>query len=192
MTQTGSIQEVRAQLNERLAELSVACTMLRDEKARRRRLREELEALQGALSACQQLAQEVERQAHAQIATIVSRALQAVFDEPYEFKVQFQSKRGRTEASLTFVRNGQEIDPMTSSGGGVVDVAAFALRLSCLLLARPRLQKLMVLDEPWKFLSNEYRPRLRELVERLSKELGVQFIIVTHDPVFEMGAIVRI
>lgn len=140
----------------------------------------------------QQLAQGVQQQAHACIAEIVSKCLEAVFVEPYEFKIEFERKRGKTEARLVFLRNGHEIDPLEGSGGGVIDVAAFALRLACLVLSNPASRKVMILDEPMKFLSKDYRPRFRELLKTISEDLQVQFIVVTHDPDLIGGVVVLI
>lgn len=149
-------------------------------------------SIREAVALAQGVATIIQEQAHKKIANIVSRSLEAVFDEPYEFKIIFEQKRGRTEASLVFTRDGMDIDPMSASGGGVVDVAALALRLSCLLLARPPLRRLLVLDEPLKFLSVEYRPRAKRLIETLSKELNVQFLIVTHLAELRCGKVVEL
>jgi len=140
----------------------------------------------------QSIAQEVQQKAHARIAAVVSQCLEAVFDEPYTFKIHFEQKRGRTEAALVFERDGMEVDPLTASGGGVVDVAAFALRLSCLMLSRPPMRRLVVLDEPFKFVSEEYRGRVREMLDRLSLELNVQIVMVTHIPELETGKVIRL
>ena len=128
----------------------------------------------------QLVAQTVQQQAHDRIAGVVTRCLEAVFEDPYQFKIVFEQKRGRTEARLIFARDGVEVDPMSASGGGAVDVAAFALRLSCLVLARPPVRRVLVMDEPFRFVSVKYRERVRAMLEGLSEELGVQFIFVTH------------
>lgn len=141
----------------------------------------------------QSIAEHVQQQAHEQIADIVSRCLEAVFGEDaYEFKIDFRQSRGKTEARLLFVRDGHEIEPMDASGGGVIDVAATGLRIACLVLTRPPCRRLLVLDEPWKHLSADYRPAMREIVQSLSKEMGVQFIIVTHSDEFTMGKVIRL
>lgn len=153
---------------------------------------EELERREDALLEAQSLAQEVaqliQSKAHARIAEIVTRCLQ-LFEEPYEFRITFERKRGRTVAHLSFFLDGEEVDPLSASGGGCVDVAAFALRVACLILARPQLRRLLVLDEPFKMLSAEYRSAARALIESLATELGVQFVIVTHDPRLRTGTI---
>ena len=38
------------------------------------------------------------------------------------------------------------------------------------------------MDEPARFLSVGYRPQFAALLAALAEEMGVQFIIVTHDP----------
>jgi DNA repair exonuclease SbcCD ATPase subunit len=118
--------------------------------------------------------------------------LEAVFDEPYEFKMAFVEKRGRTEVELTFEKDGQVVDPLGASGGGVVDVASFALRVAAILLSGPKSRRLLVLDEPFKFLSKMYRPRIRQLLEELAKEMSMQIIMVTHIDELQTGKIVEI
>jgi DNA repair exonuclease SbcCD ATPase subunit len=134
----------------------------------------------------------VQQQAHEKIAAVVSRCLEGVFEEPYEFRIVFERKRGKTEARLVFMRNDMEVDPMTASGGGVIDAAAFALRLACMMLSRPKVRRILVLDEPFKFLSAEYDERLCELLTSLSNDLGVQFIIVTHKTALHLGTVIEL
>lgn len=151
---------------------------------------ESLAAATEAQELAQQVAQQVQQQAHEQIASVVSQCLETVFDEPYTFRIIFDRKRGRTEARLVFERDGEEFDPLTASGGGVVDVAAFALRLSCLMLSKPALRKTLVFDEPFRFIHGDtYRDRVRLMVEKLSADLGVQFIIATGIEELKTGTI---
>lgn len=136
-----------------------------------------------ALQICQVTAQAVQQQVHSRLASVVCRCLSTIFDEPYTFDLRFEMKRGRTEAVLVFIRDGIELrNPQDEAGGGVVDVAAFALRLAALMLARPQSRRVLVLDEPFRFLSAEYRPRVSALLTTLAAELGCQIIMVTHIP----------
>ena len=161
----------------------------REEAAKALKRRQNVEEAQTLLQA---VAVIVQQSAHGQIAGVVSRCLEAVFDDPYEFRVEFVERRGKTEAVMQLVRNGESVDPMAAAGGGVVDLTAFAARLAKLVLSKPSRRRLLVLDEPWKHLSSEYRPRVRELIGVLAKEMNVQFIIVTHSEEFKIGKVVRI
>ena len=141
----------------------------------------------------QDVAQTIQQECHSKIATVVTRCLEAVFEEDaYQFTMRFEQKRGRTEAELLLTRNGMEIDPMTAAGGGIVDVTAFALRLVSLILMRPTLRRVFVADEPFRFLSKTYRPRVRQLIETLADEMDIQFIMVTHDPMLQIGKVVEL
>lgn len=145
-----------------------------------------------AQKVAQLVAHTVQEQAHRKISSVVSRCLGAVFDEPYEFKIIFEPKRGRTDARLVFVRDEQEIDPMTASGGGVIDVASFALRLACIMLSKPAVRRVLVMDEPFKFVSAGYVPRVRAMLEQLAAEMRVQFIFVTHVEGLKTGTVVEL
>jgi DNA repair exonuclease SbcCD ATPase subunit len=142
----------------------------------------------------QSLAAGVQESAHAQIARIVSRCLQTVYgNETYEFRIKFERKRGKTDAVLTFVRDGHEIDdPLNAAGGGVVAVASFGLRLAALVLSRPQPRKLIVSDEPFAGLDKHALRRMAQLIETLSSELGFQFVFVTHNRELMMGRVIEL
>jgi len=184
--------EYRSKLNELLAKKRSADDRLRASRQELIDAADSVAAAEMAQMVLQSAAQAVQQEAHHRIADLVSRCLETIFDDPYEFRIVFEQKRGKTEARLVFVRDGMELDPLGSAGGGVVDVAAFALRLSCLMLVRPPLRRILILDEPFRFVSAEYRPRLRALILQLADELGVQFIMVTHIQELKCGSVVTI
>lgn len=152
----------------------------------------ELQAVETAQQIIQAAAQEVQQKAHEKIASVVSRCLAAVFDDPYEFDITFERKRGRTEAVLSFTRGGKHYDPLKEVGGGVVDLASFALRVAALVLARPKLNRVLFLDEPFKMISKDYSERVAALLDKISEEMGIQIIMVTHNPKLATGKIIKI
>lgn len=115
-----------------------------------------------------------------QISEIVSLALASVFDDPYEFVASFEQRRNQVECDLFFKRDGELIDPLSASGGGAVDVAAFALRIALWSLRTNRTRPVILLDEPMRFISKGYRGRASEMLKMLSDKLGLQIIMVTH------------
>lgn len=116
------------------------------------------------------------------ITSIVTEALKTVFDEPYDFELRFSSRGNKSiEVRPVLVRDGEEFDPMDACGGGVVDIVSFGLRLACLLISNPQPDKVLVLDEPFRFVSRDLQDLVREMLDRLSEELKIQFIIVTHE-----------
>ena len=170
----------RCKLDRLLAQYFLAVSSGKKEEYELQQTERYLQCAEQAQQVIQVVAQEVQQSAHVQIATVVSKCLETVFDQPYRFQITFERKRGQTEAKITFVRGELELDPKGGAGGGVIDVSAFALRLACLVLARPRKRRLLILDEGFRCLSSQYRPRIAEMFETLTVDLGLQIIQITH------------
>ena len=139
-----------------------------------------LEARVTAQGILQGIAQEMQTQTLEVISSLVSKCLAAVFPEPYTFKITFNQKRGRTEPEFVLERNGTELTPMDAAGGGVVDIIVFALRVSALIMSKPQARRLLILDEPFKFVSQDLQSNILKLVDGLAADMDIQFIIVTH------------
>ena len=142
----------------------------------------------------QGIAQALQQRAHNSIAKVVTRCLQAVFDDPYEFKIRFDMKRGKTEARLVLIRDGKEFDdPLNEVGGGVMDVAALALRLACIVLAKPPHRRLVILDEPFAHVrGKENRKRTGQMILKLSEDLGFQIVICSDIPAYRLGTVIEL
>lgn len=151
------------------------------------------EALTEATNILRNLYEQTQERFHGQVQQIVSYCLKEVFgEEAYEFRIKFMQKRNQVEAALVFVRNGEEFDPLQAAGGGVLAVACFALRMAVLYLMRKDVRPIMILDEPFSQVSKEYREAMAALLERTSDEFGMQYILITHSPEFEVGKVYRI
>lgn len=180
-------------VNETIVRARLGRRTLNTARRNARYAKEDAEDAREAQRIVQVVAQTVQKQAHAKLAGIVTRCLQAVFGPEFEFKIEFDRKRGKTEAKLLITENGLELNPMDECCGGVIDVATFALRLACLLLQRPVRRRLLVLDEPMKNVNGQiYQDRVGQLMETLAEEMGVQFIIVTDDDWLKVGKVVQL
>lgn len=116
------------------------------------------------------------------VEALVDYGVQAVFGPSYRFKVtsELRGKAVRTEFWL--VEDGLELPLLDATGGGVGDVVAFLLRVVILCLSRPVQRRVLVLDEPFKFVSASHFPTLTALLQELSQTLELQLIMVTHKP----------
>lgn len=132
----------------------------------------------------QDVAQKTQRQLEYHISEPVSLAQAAVFPDPYALKVDFDMKRGKTECSLAYTRDGHEYrDILFSAGGGPADVGAFALQVAALTLARPRPRMVLLADEPLKWLKGGNLPEKgAEMIGLVSDQIGVQVIMISHIP----------
>lgn len=144
-----------------------------------------LKLIEEAQAFLQKVAQSTQENLKFQIEDIVNLALESVFPDEYLFQIVFNVSRGKTDAELVFQdkRTGQTIDPMEASGGGVIDLTAFALRISAFALESGT-DNLIILDEPFKFISRDLQERAGEILKTLSDKMKLQIIMVTHIPEF--------
>lgn len=183
----------RKKVNRLLGELQAAEKQYGIETGKLKEANKRVVYIEQAQNIAQQIAQQIQQQAHEKIEGVVSKCLQAVFGDAYGFRIAFERKRGRTEAKLLLLKNGHEIeDAMNADSGGVIDVAALALRLSCLVLSKPAVERILIMDEPFRNLDLENRENIRILLEELAEDFGVQFIIVTHETAFKTGKVLEI
>ena len=128
----------------------------------------------------QKAAQIAQKSLEDHVSNIVTKALTIVFlDEAKPFIAQFIRRRNTTECDLHFESNGNLLDPLDSCGFGEADVVSFALKLAYLALGTKR--RCLIVDEPFSNLDGERLERASDMMKALSKELGVQMIIITHE-----------
>lgn len=164
-------------------------------KELRKHSENKLKLIEEAQVFLQKVAQSTQEKLKFQIEDIVNLALESVFPDEYLFQMNFNVSRGKTEAELVFQdkRTGQPIDPMEASGGGVVDLTCFALRIAAFALETGT-DNLIIMDEPFKFVSKDLVLRAGEILKTLSQKMNLQIIMVTHitefieiaDKVFEV------
>jgi DNA repair exonuclease SbcCD ATPase subunit len=134
-----------------------------------------------ARSVVQIVAEETQKKIEYRISSLVTMALASIFPDPYEFKLRFIQRRGKTEADLVFIKNENEItDILNAGGGGPADIASFALRIALWSIKKSR--PIQLLDEPMRFVSRNLQPKVSALLKELSDEFNLQFIIISHIP----------
>lgn len=175
----------------------VSYTILKDsfiqERARRQVLRDQARRLQddcdttdqqlvaarAAQAVIRAVAMATQQQLERNISNIVTTALGAVFDNPEQFKISFVQRRGRTECDILFARGDQEYDPIGYTGGGVLDITCFALRVAFLCL-RHNIRRVLWLDEPFRNLHGiTEQERCSAMVKMISQRLGIQINMVS-------------
>jgi len=137
--------------------------------------------LEQAHEILKQVGLETQQQLVYHVSDVTSIALESVFDEPYKVKLDFVERRGKTECDILFEKDGAISDPLTASGGGVVDLASFALRIASWSMKVPQNRSIIILDEPFKHLDKTLHPRASEMIKMLADKLDIQFIIITHE-----------
>lgn len=180
------LKQFRSNLESKKGEQTHIARQLDNAKTAVTRLEKEITYTQKAQAIIQQVAKETQSQLEFHLSELVSLALQGIFPEPYDFRVEFVEKRGKTECQMYFEKDGQRINPITGSGGGPVDVASFALRSSVWALKKNR--NVLILDEPFRFLSKNLHSKASAILKEISERLKTQIIMVTHSEELAEGS----
>ena len=175
------VKQLRNRLEQQKGQRTQIQKSIRDTRLRVRSLRQSLKDHEDAREVIRNVAIETQQQLSFHIEDITSLALEAIFPDPYQLIAEFVQRRNKTECDLYFVRNGNRVDPLSASGGGAVDVAAFALRVASWSMSHPKSRNTIVLDEPMRFLSRDHQEKASQMLKELSIRLGIQFLIITHN-----------
>jgi len=138
-----------------------------------------------ALEIVKQVALITQRQLEYHLSEQVSLAMEAVFDDPYRLKLNFQEKRGKTEVETLFTRRELEFPPMGSAGGGTIDVASLALQIAYMSMRKDKkIRPLLLLDEPFSRLKGEdANRRALAILREISRKLSLQIIMISDERV---------
>lgn len=179
-------------LKDRFNQLSGARDKIREKlksaKSKRRELKQELHYAEEASALIQLCAQQTQEQLRYQLSELPKLALSSVFDDPYDFDVKFEQRRGGVEVDFWFVRDGQPISPKDNTGLGPVDIAGMALRPALWSLQNPRSRASIWLDEPFKHLKgSEANKRALAMLKEICRPIperhwpGMQIVMIADE-----------
>jgi len=120
---------------------------------------------------------------------VVTEGLQTIFhDLDLSCEADVGPKWGKIAVEF-FFRQGSKDDPlsyrgkpMDSFGGGPSSIASLVLRI--LTVLRLKLWPVLVLDEALGAVSEHYVDHTGVFLERLTKKMGIDVLLVTHKPSF--------
>ncbi len=117
------------------------------------------------------------------MAGLVTYGLNTIFeDQDLTFKPVLSKKNDRIYIELKTMNNGVESE-FGTYGGSVAVIESFLLRIICML--RMKLARVILLDETFGSISSEYIPNTSKFVSELSAKLGLDILLVTHQPEFK-------
>ena len=116
--------------------------------------------------------------------TLISDGLTQIFDRPFTFNFKVSQKRGNLCYQPILLENDREVDILNSKGGGVADIISILLRIITILVVKPKLERVLLLDESLSQLSKDYVPRAAKFFKELGRKLGFTILMVTHEQMF--------
>jgi DNA repair exonuclease SbcCD ATPase subunit len=180
----------RRKLEDRQVEARLVLTRAQEVKAEIARLQQEIIVLEKSGTVLNSIGESRQIKAQDTIEQLVTRGLQQIFDDSLSFHI-VQTVKAKA-ASVEFVvrttlSNGGIVDTpvMDARGGGLAATIGFLLRVVILLLKNGSDKgNILILDETFAHVSDEYLEGLGEFVRELVDKTGIQVLMVTHQPVF--------
>ena len=117
-----------------------------------------------------------------QIEQLITYGLRTVFpDLELSFKLIVDQKRGglTIEPQLVDEKTGVMAPLLDAFGGGPAAVVSLLLRV--MVCRHLKLAPVLLLDEPFSFVSAEYVERVAMLLRQLADQAGLTIVLVTHD-----------
>lgn len=173
-----TIEDIVDKLKTLVAERNTHKTNLEKNECLLAENREDCAAALRAQAFLTEVSRECQVKFQKRIAGLTSFSLNSVYDSPPEFIINWEQRRGVTEADLLFKEYGETYVPEDGSGFGAIDVAAFGLLVTGLALNPNR--PTLILDEPFKHVSPDLQNRVSELLSTVAKDLNLQIIMVSH------------
>lgn len=119
--------------------------------------------------------------------TIVTHALNYIFESnEYKFVLDF-NRRGNLQTldfNVKTPEKDEALDLLDTSGGGVINIVSFALRIVLMEVCSPKINGFVMLDETFANLSAEYQPLASAFLEEINKRFKRQIIMITHSNEF--------
>lgn len=132
-----------------------------------------------ALELVKDVALKTQQQLSFHLSEMVTMGLNTVFEDSYEFVVDFKASHGKTVCDLNFKKGEELVDPLRFSGLGAADIAAFALRCAAWSMDK-QYRNVLLMDEPFKHLDVGHHGKAGKMVKTLSEKLGLQIIMISH------------
>ena len=180
-----NVQEIQNQLNEFAVRKKVLEKSLDDKLEKILAEKESVENLTKARWVLTEVSQLTQKKFKAKVESLVTMAVQSVFDRPFKFHLEFERKRNKMECYpiVTEIVDGVERvyeDPENDMGGGAMDIISFAFRIVLWSLEKPSSRNVIILDEPMKNMGKLITLG-GQVLREISHKLGFQLILITHD-----------
>ncbi len=122
----------------------------------------------------------------AALEALVTQALNTVFSEKYQFKIEVQPDSKRAVPSLIDPRSGAQVS-LDSAGGGIATLCE--ITIGVYLIIRFNRQRLLILDESLVAVSAQYVPAVSQFLKALTEDpFNFTIILISHQPLFAQQA----
>jgi predicted ATP-dependent endonuclease of OLD family len=113
---------------------------------------------------------------------LINLVIKSVFvDRDFEFVLDFQEKRNQVECTPLISENDELYAPIDEMGGSTAQLLGLFFRPILWSLEKEKTRPLFIIDEPEQHIGESNIDALGQVIALLSHQLGIQFILTTHN-----------
>lgn len=181
------VRRNRRSLDQQVGQLKALVVQAKELQSSISEGKELVEVVEQVVGLLNSIGEERQDFAQRQIEALVTKGLQTIFEENLSFHVISSTKNNAAHVSFivrTHKDDGTFLDTsvMDARGGGLSSIVGFLLRVVYLLLSKE--SRVLILDETFAAVSDEYETRLADFLRELVDKAGLQVILVTHSNAF--------
>lgn len=127
------------------------------------------------------LSEESKKEIIKHIEELVTSCLSSTFGSKYSFEIKSEDSRGQQEYHFYVNKEGLLLELRDDiCGDSLLDICSIGTRISELIIDET-IEPVFLFDEPFRNLRYDKKPFVKELIQELSREFNIQFLIITHD-----------
>ena len=178
------------ELQARVNRVEGACSALKTRRSTLEKeigsLKAEMDLLAKASAVLKHILDTMVKDEISKMAGLVTYGLKSIFDDQNLTFIPAIVKKGEKLHVELITENDGISSGYGSMGGSVAVIESFLLRIICIL--KMKLAHLMILDETFRTVGDRYIPVTSHLINELSKKLGMDVLLVTHQKEFQSEA----
>lgn len=148
----------------------------------------ELDSIKEARKICQIVLASTQSSFKMDVESLMTLAIKSVFKR-FDFELEWKETASRSDLNFNIKDGDNVLNLDDDLGCSILDIISFSSRPVFHRYQHPRSRKLMVFDEPMKWVGQgEFLDRACRLVETVAHQRNYQLIIITHEPKFALMA----
>ena len=156
---------------------------LKEKEKEKQELIDRIEICSKSIEFVEKVSTEERQGIKTRVEDLITSCLKDVFDDSYSVEFDYGMKRSKTSVEVYAIRDCEDGLKVKSQidgiGGGVADSISLPLKL-IVLINDDSLERILILDEPGKYLSANHVPKFANFIQTISKKLKIQVIMVSH------------
>lgn len=175
------LRQMRSEFDRKLGEAQAVNRRKKQITVEIESLSTETELMANVSGVLQQLSRSVQERFLGSIANLVSDGLSSVFKTQIKLLITPEVRNRQVTLDFNLENDDGTITPVTDArGGGLVTLCGVIFQMIMVRLMRDSVRQVIILDEPFAHLSDEYQPAAGELLRSMSQDLDIQVILVSH------------